>query len=148
MVYHMSTIRHSKEGIMALALRQGPELTITEIIEKIENGVPTAVFNAIKDALELSDKELAQTIRIPRSTLALRKRRGRFSYEESERLYRLQRLIEKAVQVFGDIETARIWLKNRAYGLGDRSPLAFCRTEIGAREVENLLGRIEYGVFS
>ena len=60
----------------------------------------------------------------------------------------MQRLLEKAVDVFGDIQSARKWLKEKAYGLGDLSPLEFAKTEIGAREVENLLGRIEHGIFS
>ncbi len=124
------------------------QLTIPEMIENVENGVPIAVFDTIKSQLQLSDKQLSQIIRIPKSTLATRKKRGRFSYEESERLYRLQRLIEKAADVLGSIETARAWLRGNAYGLGDIPPLEFCRTEIGAREVENLLGRIEHGVFS
>ena len=38
--------------------------------------------------------------------------------------------------------------KEEAYGLGDVSPLEYAKTEVGAREVENLLGRIEHGVFS
>ncbi len=133
---------------MALTLLQEQQLTIPEVIATIENGMPIAVFNTIKDQLELSDKELSQIIRIPKSTLATRKKRGKFSYEESERLYRLQRLIEKAVVVLGSFEAARAWMKNNAYGLGDIPPLEFARTEIGAREVENLLGRIEHGVFS
>lgn len=133
---------------MAFALLKKREMTIPEVIQEIENGLPVSAFNAVRDELELSDKQLSQVIRVPKSTLAVRKKRGRFSFEESERLYRVQRLIEKAVDVLGDIEMAREWLKNRAYGLGDVSPLEFSKTEVGAREVENLLGRIEHGVFS
>lgn len=133
---------------MALALLKKDELTLSEVIQKIENGLPLSAFNTIRDELELSDKQLSQVIRVPKSTLAVRKKRGRFSFEESERLYRLQRLTEKAVEVLGDIEQARTWLKKKAFGLGDVSPLEFSTTEVGAREVENLLGRIEHGVFS
>jgi uncharacterized protein (DUF2384 family) len=31
---------------------------------------------------------------------------------------------------------------------GNQSPLDYSRTELGAREVENLIGRLEHGVFS
>lgn len=133
---------------MALALLKEQEKTLPEVIQEIENGLPVSAFNTIRDELEMNDRQLGEVIRVPKSTLAVRKKRGRFSFEESERLYRLQRLIEKAVDVLGDIEMARKWLKDKAYGLGDVSPLEYSRTEVGAREVERLLGRIEHGVFS
>jgi putative toxin-antitoxin system antitoxin component (TIGR02293 family) len=47
-----------------------------------------------------------------------------------------------------DAEAAQQWLKTPARALGFESPLHFAETEAGAREVENLLGRIEHGVFS
>ncbi len=133
---------------MGLALLNEQELTVTEVIKEIENGLPLSAFIAIRDELGLTDRELAEVIRVPKSTLAVRKKRGKFSFEESERLYRLQRLVEKAIDVFGDLEMAQKWLKDKAYGLGDVPPLDFAKTELGAREVENLLGRIEHGVFA
>jgi putative toxin-antitoxin system antitoxin component (TIGR02293 family) len=57
-------------------------------------------------------------------------------------------LLKKADDVFGDGASAREWLTHKQPGLGGAVPLDFARTEIGAREVENLLGRIEYGVYS
>jgi len=61
---------------------------------------------------------------------------------------RFWRLVRQAADLFGDIERARAWLKHPQYGLGGAIPLDYARTEIGAREVENLLGRIDYGVYS
>jgi putative toxin-antitoxin system antitoxin component (TIGR02293 family) len=133
---------------VALPLLKEQELSLPQVIREIENGLPVSSFTAIRNDLGITDKELAQVIRVPKSTLAVRKKRGRFSFEESERIYRVQRLLKKAVDVFGDLEMARKWLKEKAYGLGDVSPLEFAKTEIGAREVENLLGRLEHGVFS
>ncbi len=133
---------------MALPLLKEQEMSIPEVIKEIESGLPLSVFIAIRDELNLTDKELAMVIRVPKSTLAVRKKRGKFSFEESERLYRLKRLLAKAIDVLGGLEIARKWLTDKAYGLGDVSPLEFATTEIGAREVENLLGRIEHGVFS
>lgn len=125
-----------------------PEPTLTQLIQSIEDGFPISAFKKLQDSLDLSDKDLAKYIRLPKSTLALRKKRGKFSFEESERLLRLQRLFEKTLGVFNNAELARKWLKEDAYGLGDIPPLEYAATEIGAREVEDLLGRIEHGVFS
>ena len=68
--------------------------------------------------------------------------------DESDRLYRIARLYERAAEVLGDAETARRWRKKEAWALGGRTPLEFASNEAGAQEVERLLGRIEYGVFS
>lgn len=125
-----------------------PELNLPQIIKSIENGLPIAKFQKLRDRLGVPDKELAKYIRVPKSTLSIRKKKGKFSFAESERLYRIQRLFAKALEVFEDVELARKWLKEDAYGLGDVSPLEYAVTEIGAREVEDLLGRIEHGVFS
>lgn len=133
---------------MGHPLLKEQDLSITQVIGAIEKGLPVTMFEKITKELNLPGKELARIIRIPKSTLAMRKKRGRFSFEESERLFRIQRLLSKAVDVFGDVEMARKWLREKAYGLGDVTPLEFAKTEVGAREVENLLGRIEYGVFS
>jgi putative toxin-antitoxin system antitoxin component (TIGR02293 family) len=48
----------------------------------------------------------------------------------------------------GDVAAAVNWLNTPRKLLGDRSPLAYARTETGAREVENLIGRLEHGIFS
>ena len=124
------------------------ELNLPQMIKSIKNGLPISKFQKLRDNLGVPDKDLAKYIRIPKSTLSIRKRKGKFSFVESERLYRIQRLFTKALEVFEDVDLARKWLKEDAYGLGDKSPLEYAATEIGAREVEDLLGRIEHGVFS
>ena len=123
-------------------------LNLPQMIQSIENGLPVSNFKKLSDSLGVPDRDLAKYIRVPKSTLAIRKRKGKFSFVESERLYRIQRLFTKALEVFEDVDLARKWLKEDAYGLGDVPPLEYAATEIGAREVEDLLGRIEHGVFS
>ena len=67
---------------------------------------------------------------------------------ETDRLLRFARLFGLAVDVLDSAEAAQKWLKTPARALEFASPLEFAETEVGAREVENLLGRIEYGVYS
>jgi putative toxin-antitoxin system antitoxin component (TIGR02293 family) len=69
--------------------------------------------------------------------------------DESERVDRIERIYRLAIELFeGDKTEAVKWLKEPNRGLANRPPLDFSRTEIGAREVENLIGRLEHGVFS
>jgi len=52
-----------------------------------------------------------------------------------------------AVDLFeGDTVAAMKWLQSPQAGLGGEIPLEFASTEVGMREVENLIGRLEYGV--
>jgi putative toxin-antitoxin system antitoxin component (TIGR02293 family) len=62
-------------------------------------------------------------------------------------LLRVSRLLDRAVALFENDEVAaRRWLTRPNRGLGGRTPLEFSRTEVGAREVEVLIGRLEYGL--
>ena len=61
---------------------------------------------------------------------------------------RISNLYDRAIEVLGDQERAEAWLKKPNKALGMKTPLQYADTESGAREVENLLGRLEYGVFS
>jgi len=65
-----------------------------------------------------------------------------------ERVLRIAKLYEKALDVLEDAELARQWFKMPAEALGGKTPLQHADTEPGVQEVEDLLGRIEYGVFS
>ena len=61
---------------------------------------------------------------------------------------RISNLYDRALEVLGDQERAEAWLKEPKKALGMKTPFQYADTEPGAREVENLLGRLEYGVFS
>ncbi len=63
-------------------------------------------------------------------------------------MLRIAHLLDVASRVFDALESAADWLRSENLSLGGRTPLEYADTEIGAREVENLLGRIEYGVYS
>ena len=60
---------------------------------------------------------------------------------------RLAKIYDFAEHVFNDRQQAVEWLHTKQFGLGGRIPLAMLETEAGAQEVEDLLLRIEYGVY-
>jgi putative toxin-antitoxin system antitoxin component (TIGR02293 family) len=120
----------------------------TELIQKIQKGLRFSELKTLQDTLELPFEKLAAKLCISRSTLQRRKTAGRLSPDESDKVVRLSRLLEHATSVFGDVEKARAWLKHPQYGLGGAVPLEYAQTEVGAREVDDLLGRIDYSVYS
>ena len=120
----------------------------TELVHRIQKGLRFSELKTLQDSIDLPFEQLAAKLSISRSTLQRRKAAGRLSPDESDKVIRYSRLVRQAADFFGDIEKARAWLKHPQYGLGGAIPLDYARTEAGAREVENLLGRMKYGVYS
>ncbi len=118
------------------------------VIARIREGMPMAEFDALAAWLELPAEQLAPLLGISRATLHRRRKGGHLESPESERIVRFARLMARAVEVLGDEPAAREWLRTPAVAFRGESPLSFADTEVGAREVEYLLGRLEHGVFS
>jgi putative toxin-antitoxin system antitoxin component (TIGR02293 family) len=126
---------------------EGGQLLLADIIAA---GLHRAAMERVKSALALSDVQLAAAMGISQRTISrLRKTpKATLGLVESDRLYRLAALFSLAKEVLGGEDEAREWLKTPQMALNNRIPLELMRTEVGAREVENLLGRIEYSVLS
>ena len=119
------------------------------LVCRIEAGLPFKALESLATLSGLPITLVASTLGIPERTLARRKAAGRFAPDESERLLRISTMFEKAVELFeGDVSGAVTWLTSPKRAFGRQTPLAYSRTELGAREVENLIGRLEHGVFS
>jgi len=116
------------------------------LVDAVDEGLDISAFERVAEILGVTEKRLAELLRINTSTLGRRKRNGSLSVDESERLYRIAFLLERSTQVMGDLEAAQRWLSTGKRALGGESPLVYARTEPGAREIEDLLGRIEYGI--
>lgn len=58
-----------------------------------------------------------------------------------------RQLLESAIETFGSKSECERWFNSPAYGLGNNTPYEFCR-QGKRKEVSNLIGRIEYGVYS
>lgn len=120
-----------------------------ELWQRVEQGFSYGSFEHFQRNIGLPVKEVVGLLQIPHSTLVRRKKAGQLGPLESDRLVRFGRLLGLAVELFeGDSEAAREWLRSPQRALGGESPLQMARTEVGAREVEQLIGRLEHGVFS
>jgi putative toxin-antitoxin system antitoxin component (TIGR02293 family) len=122
--------------------------TDADLREAIREGFPPAVVEELLQASGLTLKELADSLDLSVRSLQRRRRSGRLARFESDRLYRLARIIAMAQQNLGGRERAINWLKRGNRALGGIAPIAAIDTELGARQVENVLGRIAYGGIS
>src|SRR5437660_1190585 len=119
--------------------------TMGELKEAIREGFPPAVVEQLMSSSGLTLKELAEALDLSPRSLQRRRRTGRLARFESDRLYRLARIIALARESLGADEIAARWLKRPNRALGGVAPVASIDTEPGARQVENVLGRIAYG---
>jgi putative toxin-antitoxin system antitoxin component (TIGR02293 family) len=120
-----------------------------ELIQQVERGFSFKTLHTLESRSGLPGAALAGLVGIPERTLARRRSKGKFTPEESERLLRLGTVFEQAVELFeGDNAAALRWLTAPRKALEGKTPLAYARTELGAREVEDLIGRLEHGVVS
>lgn len=113
----------------------------------VRDGLSYETFEQLRRVLGIPASRAAELLQIPTRTLARRKDAKRFEPEESDRVMRLTRLVGIALQLFeGDLEEMRSWLNTPHGSLAGQTPLDFATTEVGAREVENLIGRLEHGI--
>lgn len=119
------------------------------LIEKVEAGLSYSAFERLRNRIDVPAQTLAEAVGISGRTLHRRKERGRLEADESDRVLRIARLTERVVDLFeGNLGEARRWLISPRRALGGSAPLDFARTEVGAREVEQLVERLEEGVFA
>lgn len=119
---------------------------LPNVLKAVEKGFPWKSFERLMQNMAVSSDHLAEIVGIPRRTLARRKIEKRFTSDESERLLRGARVFAKSLRLFdGDREAAVEWLLTLEVALG-RAPAELIRTDVGAREVERVLGALEHGV--
>jgi putative toxin-antitoxin system antitoxin component (TIGR02293 family) len=120
---------------------------LPSILKTVEKGFPWKTFERLVENMGLPADQIASLIGIPRRTLARRKVEKRFQPDESDRLLRVARVFAKALQLFSYRRSgAASWLTHLQRALG-RIPLELVRSEVGAREVENVIGAIQHGMF-
>lgn len=126
----------------------GETVEVALLVQTIVAGLPMAELAVLREALDLPMERVAAKVGMSRATFHRRQKTGVLSTDESDKAVRLARLFGHAVAVFGNERDARNWLQSRQRGLGGAVPLDYAETEVGAREVENLLGRIDHGVYA
>lgn len=120
-----------------------------KLAKKVESGLPFDAFERVGRVSGLSTEALRGAIRIAPRTLARRRLEKKLSPEESDRLVSLSRLLSLAIELFeGDVRAALSWFTSKNRALGGITPIAAASTEVGSREVEALIGRLEHGVFT
>ncbi len=120
--------------------------SLEDLEEIVGEGLPkTALRTAVRRVFLVVREANRYLYRIvPEATY--KRRTGKLRVRESERTERLARVIAAAEAVWGDQSDAREWLTRPHPELGNRIPIDCALTELGARQVESLIDRLQYGL--
>jgi len=117
-------------------------------IEALENGLPPEAVDAAIERGILTRDEADQFV-IPRRTLSHRKqKKQRLTLDESDKLSRITRITARTAETLSSQENAAAWLREPNGALGGHVPLDLLRTGEGAVLVEQILGRIDHGIYT
>jgi putative toxin-antitoxin system antitoxin component (TIGR02293 family) len=151
---YLFLMKRKEEGLYARLVEemegsevlQEPEAAY--VVGRVRDGLAMDEFQAARLLIGMTEERLAGLLGMSRATLHRRKKAGHLDRMESDRLVRFVRLFARAVEALGGEEGARSWLAAPAVAFQGECPLDFADTEVGAREVEALLMRLEHGVFT
>ncbi len=119
-----------------------------QFIALINEGFPFLSLDHFSSRINMPLGDLAVVLMINQRTLARRKKTGQLLPVESDRLARLAKILAYAIEVLGTQKKASRWLQKSNHALKMRPPIQLLDTDIGSVEVENLLGRIDHGIYS
>lgn len=123
-----------------------------DVHEFLDQGLPRAALTHLYERFrllhrqEIFERALGMSLRtFQRLKLTPRKPLSR---EQSGRTWQLAEILAKAIEVFGSQDEAEAWLERPAIALEQRRPIDLLATPPGVKLVEDLLGRIEHGVYT
>lgn len=122
--------------------------TAADLRAAVRRGLPFSALEALSRHVALSPQRVTAVLGIPARTIARRKAAGALTPQESDRLYRLARVVSQACETLGSLDKARAWLAAPNRATGGEAPIDLLDTEIGARQVEEILVRVDHGIFS
>jgi len=128
------------------ALRRRVEFELTNMTRE---GLSAEAIASLAEDLSIERTTLARVVGTSDRKFSVRLASGsRLSADESKRVARIARVVAKSVDTFGTLEKASHWLNGSNRALGGQVPLDLLRADEGAQEVETILGRIDYGLYS
>ena len=141
-------LKAGEPGAHAYVVLLGLEyFDLPSVLKAIDKGFSWKAFERLAHNLGLPSDRVAEMVGIPRRTLARRKIEKRFNPDESDRLLRTARVFAKTLRLFdGNRDAAVEWLTTLEMALGTE-PATLMSSDVGAREVERVIGALEHGIF-
>jgi len=129
-------------GTVDAILERGSPITV----QAVREGLAVVVVETLAGRLGVTSTTLQRWLSLSKQTYARRRKQGRLTAPESDRVVRYAELLRRATEFLGDGDAATRWLNTPAAAFGGEAPLEHATTEFGAREVWKLIGRLEHGI--
>jgi putative toxin-antitoxin system antitoxin component (TIGR02293 family) len=120
--------------------------SLATLNDAVAEGLPKAALRQTASRIftgKVEQKQLMNRV-VPEATF--KRRRDRLSAAESERTERIARVVANAELVWDDRNDAKRFLTTPHPALRGRTPIDAAMTELGARQVEEILGKIFHGL--
>ncbi len=112
-------------------------------------GVPVAAVRHLQRHLRFTNREMSEALSISESTLARREQAHRtLTRDEAEKAIQLSAVVAKGLAVFENETDFHRWLQLENPALGGERPQALLASALGREQVLEVLGRIQWGIFS
>jgi putative toxin-antitoxin system antitoxin component (TIGR02293 family) len=122
-------------------------MEIHSMISEIKRGYSLDKFEQLKEDLGVNKEKLAKIASISLATMHRRKiASGRLTSDESEKVYRLEKLYETALEVLENKDNVKAWFNTTQVVFEGKTPLEYADTMPGSEEVERVLRRMEHGI--
>ena len=148
MVYNDTVLepRHIGDVLGGPRVLGRPVRSLLQLDRVVERGLPKVTLRNVARRVFPEASKQREIMRrvVPEATY--KRRRDRLSPAESQRTERLARIVAMAEEVWEDREQARRFLTTPHPEMSGKTPLAAALTELGARQAEEVMARIVYGL--
>ena len=133
---------------MTAADKPENHMTVFEKIQRMEDGITKSELENLKQKISLDYNQLAKILDAARTTLINKKGEEKFDRAVSERIIGLADIYAYGYEVFEDENAFSQWMFRSNKALNGLSPYDLLNSQYGREEIKNLIGRIDYGVYS
>ncbi len=124
------------------------QMTPFEKMSVLQQGLNKSNLERLKFRAQLDYDKLSQALSVTRATLINKKGEEKYSDTVAERILALSDLYSFGYTVFEDETKFNDWMFRPNSALGNKMPFDIVDNQFGREEIKNIIGRIEYGVFS
>jgi len=120
------------------------------VVRVIRRGIPNKAVKRIEERWSLDEDNLVLIVGASSRTLSRRRRSPKklLTPVESDRVYRFGRAMSRIEEVFEDKDIALDWVRRPNKALLGMRPIDILDTDAGVERVDEVLTRIEHGVYS
>lgn len=138
------------KDVLSLSAKERKQVKSTlDLIPLSKTGLPVSALKHLQDKLQISHREMSGLVGMSESTLQRRYRSNkRLSELESQTVLQLAELWSQGTEIFQDEADLRAWLRSEIPALGGQSPVALLATPLGRFHVQEVLLRLEWGIYS